>query len=110
MTRLGRRVQYCPLVGPDTPVYDTPDRGSEAPVVGTLRAGGLANWFVGQAERSTFRRGEHETRWWAFTLSDDRTWGWVPEVYFKGGVDTEPGAGLLACATRDNPCRETVGR
>ena len=29
-------------------------------MVGTLRSGGLANWFIGQEERSTFRRGPHE--------------------------------------------------
>ena len=75
VTRLNLRVQYCPIFEPGTPVYDSPDRGNDARVVGTLRVAGLANWFIGQDERSVYRRGTGENRWWAYTVSDDDTFG-----------------------------------
>jgi hypothetical protein len=105
VARLGRRVQHCPLFRAGTPVYDSPDEGNAAKEIGSLRTGGPNNWFVGRAERSTFRSEGIENRWWAFTLSD-RTWGWVPEVDFSGGADNERDAGLRLCDTADNPCRE----
>src|SRR6185312_17563346 len=35
--------------------------------------------------------------WWAKTLSDDNHWGWVPEVYFRGGDNDEADPGLPRC-------------
>ena len=86
-------------------MFASPDQGNAGPSVGTLRSGGRQNWFVGQAQRSTYRLDGTENRWWAYTLSDDRTWGWVPEVFFAGGKDNDPDAGLAVCSARRNPCR-----
>ena len=33
--------------------------------------------------------------WWASTRADDGAWGWVSEVYFKGGDENDPDAGLF---------------
>jgi hypothetical protein len=88
-------------------VYSSPD--GHGVQVGVLRAGGSANWFVGQSYRSSFVRGNLQNGWWAYTLSDKDSagnshWGWVPETYFKGGNNNEPDAGLFMCGTHGNIC------
>jgi hypothetical protein len=35
--------------------------------------------------------------WWAYAQTDDGHWGWVPEVYFHGGSNDQPVAGLVIC-------------
>ncbi len=35
--------------------------------------------------------------WWARTISDEGIWGWVPEVFFRGGDTYEPDFGLRSC-------------
>ena len=36
--------------------------------------------------------------WWAYTKGDvNHRWGWVPEVFLKGGGNDEPDAGLPIC-------------
>jgi len=107
----GHRAQRCPLVGTNIPVFDSPDAGNGAHKVGVLHAGGSTNWFVGQAYGSNFVSADRKLQngWWAFTLSDkdpsgNSHWGWVPEIYFQGGANNEPDAGLFVCGTRANSC------
>jgi hypothetical protein len=38
--------------------------------------------------------------WWAYTLADTGQWGWVPEVFFKGGRDSDADAGLRILENR----------
>jgi Prokaryotic phospholipase A2 len=35
--------------------------------------------------------------WWAYAKTDDGHWWWVPEVYFHGGSNDQPDAGLVTC-------------
>lgn len=103
-----RVAQFCPLWRDNVPVYDSPDRGNGARVVGTLRFAGPvtkpANWFIGDSYRSNFVLGSYSNHWWAYTLSDNNTWGWVPEVYFKGGGNNIGDATLVPCGMVLNPC------
>jgi hypothetical protein len=99
-------MQQCPLTQANVPVYASPDDGNNQRPIGYLRAGGSANWFVGQIYRSNFALGGLSNRWWAYTLSDrdqsgQSRWGWVPQVYFQGGENDERDAGLYQCA--DHP-------
>ncbi len=103
-TQFGHKVQYCPLWRDNVPVYDSPDKGGNARQVGTLVVGGSANWFVGQSQRSRYTFGAYTNQWWAFTMADNDVWGWVPEVYFKGGANDEKDGGLHVCNTRGNVC------
>jgi hypothetical protein len=104
VSKFGHRAQVCPLWRDNVPVYDSPDRGGAARQIGTLYKGGRANWFVGQSQRSSYSFGPYQNRWWAFTMADNDTWGWVPEVFFKGGENDERDAGLHECGTRGNVC------
>jgi hypothetical protein len=104
------KVQRCPLVQGDVPVYDSPDRGNAARQVGKLSGGDTVNWFVAQSYRSDYTSGPNVNHWWAFTLSDkdasgNSHWGWVSETFFKGGANDERDAGLFDCDTHGNICR-----
>jgi hypothetical protein len=103
-SRAGHLVQYCPLTQGNVPVYNTPDAGNGATVVGRLVNGGRSNWFVGDQIRSDFRLGAYTNYWWAYTLADNGRWGWVPEVYFRGGDNNEGDAFLKVCNTAGNFC------
>jgi hypothetical protein len=98
-------VQYCPLTQGHVPVYADPTTPS--PIVGWLNAGGSANWFTFQSCHAywynpvlhrtdqPFRLGSYVNGWYASTLSDPPSrWGYVPEVYFRGGDNWEHDAGL----------------
>jgi hypothetical protein len=105
----GHLAQRCPLASGNVPVFDSPDLGHAAHQVGVLKAGGSANWFVGQSYRSSFVAGGLQNGWWAFTLSDkdaqgNSHWGWVPETYFQGGANNEPDAELFVCGAHGNRC------
>jgi hypothetical protein len=97
-------VMTCPLWTGNVPVraYNSP----RAPVVGKLVQGGSANWFVVE------KRGDRQSVsgatniYWASTMADNGAWGWVSEVYFRGGGNDEDDRGLLfpgpmTCST---PC------
>lgn len=103
-----RLVQSCPLTRDGVPVFDSPSKGNGARRVGTLVRAGTdqkpANWFIGQTYQSNYVLGQYSNRWWAYTLSDNGTWGWVPEVYFRGGGNNVADSGLLRCGARMNPC------
>jgi hypothetical protein len=44
--------------------------------------------------------------WWALTRTKDGVWGWVPEVFFRGGDPFEPDYGLRFCPEpgAEDPC------
>jgi hypothetical protein len=91
-------VQYCPLTATlpagGVPVYKAPYLNSGK--VGALYSGGSANWFEGQ-ECEQYSFGTYmgyKNDWWAYTEADNGHWGFVPEVYFKGGKNNERDAGL----------------
>jgi hypothetical protein len=88
-------VQKCPLWRGDVGVYDL-NTGRK---VGTLEVGGSANWFVCQAKFIDHPAdlGGYSNVWWAYTMADNRQWGWVSEVYFSGGGDFERDARLAIC-------------
>jgi hypothetical protein len=94
-----RGVHYCPLWTGHVPVYDRSAITNDNPkVVGWLRQGGRANWFIAQCSAARgieFHLGSYYNNWWAFTEADNRHWGWVSEVYFKGGGNNERDAGPL---------------
>lgn len=101
VSRANHWVQYCPMWRGSVPVYSSPDQGNAATVLGYLnRASG--NWFVGDLNRSTYRSGSLVNTWWAYTMADNGRWGWVPEVFFSGGLNNEPDAGLYVCGAGPN--------
>jgi len=83
----------CPLWRGNVPVHAW--SSSAAPVVGHLVAGGSANWFVAEKQSNPYRLGGAQNNWWASTMADNGRWGWVSEVYFRGGGPNENDAGLL---------------
>lgn len=102
------RVQPCPLVSPLPPrgwipVYARPvarPAGALAPSAAGWLHGVADQRFVCQrkfADEYVHPQGDRNN-WWAYTRSDDGVWGWVPQVFFKGGNDDEPDAGLAPCA------------
>jgi hypothetical protein len=86
----------CPLVRGKIPVYKRPTTNSER--VGTLVGGDSRNWFVEQYHHFSkpepkSARGVHNY-WWAYTLADNKQWGFVPQIYFRGGgYDEKDGGG-----------------
>lgn len=91
--KFGYHVQYCPLWTAPVPVYSWRDPGSTR--VGWLYSASN-NWFVCQTDiaATTVHYGPYYNKWWARTMADNLRWGWVPEVYFKGGDNNEPDATL----------------
>lgn len=89
----GTTVQNCSLWRGNVPVIN-----HNWKTVGHLYSAN-GNWFVCQAKGGTYRApGTNlKNNWWAYTLSDNGTWGWVPEVYFKGGNNYEPDGNLRHC-------------
>jgi hypothetical protein len=90
-------VQYCPDWSPDNyiPVYATAFPNSM--IIGHIYAPGN-DWYTCQLQTS----GVHNlngllNNWWAYTRADNLNWGWVPETYFRGGVNYEADAGLRRC-------------
>jgi uncharacterized protein (UPF0333 family) len=51
----------------------------------TIHAG--TNWVVCQQQGGERYIGSSHNNWWAWTLSDQGTWGWVNAVYGSGGVN-----------------------
>ena len=91
----------CPLTQNKVPVYATPTVGSEQ--IGWLWVRGAEpkkyNSFVHQVEGEIYSKpgkSSVKNQWWGFTQADkagrkpgDSGWGYVPEVYFKGGDNFE---------------------
>ena len=103
----GLTMQSCPLVSPlagGVPVYTAPvpnPAGATPPApAGWMR--NITNRFFECDQRFTDAVYYHPTGgwrnvWWAKTIGDGGVSGWVPEVFFDGGADDEPDAGLRAC-------------
>jgi hypothetical protein len=99
-------VQPCPLVAPEPgnriPVYARPVErrpGAPLPAPDGWLNGTSGQYFVCQAPGPAVHHpAGWRNVWWAYTASDTGVaWGWVPQVYFKGGADDEPDAGLRRC-------------
>jgi hypothetical protein len=108
-------VQYCPLWMPSKGYVPVHALASGKPVeIGRLDEAGSANWFICQLNYPGIRYTAPGTRysntWWALTVSDDGHKGWVSEVYFSGGANDEPDAGLRRCGSNTVEQRPNVGR
>ncbi len=85
--------KYCPLTSGTIPVYEWSSTG--APVVGYLVGGDSRNWFINQKKSNYAARGQYWNTHWASTMADNGRYGWVPEIYFRGGNNDEADRGLL---------------
>jgi hypothetical protein len=82
----------------DVPVYAAPDPGSR--VIGHLKS--RSNWYLFEFKGRRLDVGRNWNTWWASTKADASTvvpgadgWGYVNEVYFRGGKNDEDDRGLL---------------
>jgi len=64
-------------------------------LVGTLHKG--TNWVICQRTGGQARSGAYYNNNWAWTLSDQNTWGWVNAVYAQGGDNNGAFGGVPAC-------------
>jgi hypothetical protein len=105
-------VQSCPLIAlqPDgAPLYATPvpnAAGATPPRPDGWVKGPDAADFVCDRDLpdAVFHHPQGwRNRWWAYTRSAEGVWGWVPEVYFRGGDDDEGDAGLRRCPAPQPP-------
>lgn len=88
-------VYKCSLWTGNVPVRESPAPG--APIVGYLNQGGSVNWFTSQGHTGDHSRqylNGYHNKYWAHTMADNGRWGFVSEVYFTGGGNDEPDAGL----------------
>jgi hypothetical protein len=102
-------VQKCDLGNPYAhdriPVYANPvahAKGTPKPAAAGYLQGTSNQYFVCQSRfpnASYYHPKGWRNVWWAYTKSDDHKWGWVPEVFFRGGDDNEADAGLRPCTT-----------
>lgn len=88
----GGYAQYCPITQRNVPVRAS--RSPSARIVGYLYQGGSANWFGYQWTGYTQHLGSYYNNWWATTEADNGSFGYVSEVYFKGGGNDERDATL----------------
>lgn len=95
-SRLNISVQNCPDWAPaQIPVFagvstDTANVGSIDP------AGN--DWYRCQAQGESYSHPfGYENNWWARTMADNGRWGWVNQVFFRGGANNEPDANLARC-------------
>jgi hypothetical protein len=100
--------QQCPLTGalrqPGgywVPAYSkaTAERQAAVTPIGWLHST-TGQYFRCQARfaRDYVHRGTGwRNNWCAYAKTDDGHWGWVPEVYFRGGGNDHPDAGLVTC-------------
>ncbi|MEZ5120723.1 MAG: hypothetical protein R2736_03950 [Solirubrobacterales bacterium] len=97
-------VQRCPLVSGRIPVYEAPRRNART--IGWLVGGDSRNWFFEQWPACSLAESVpnhgHFNHWWAETVADNLQWGYVNEVFFRGGVDYE-GDGALKGYTPAHP-------
>ena len=100
-------VQNCLLWRGNVPLYASPFTfGPPNWVVGYLYSAS-GNWFICQMDQqiadgrlyqtATYHYGPYYNKWWAYTIGDNGSYGWVPEVFFKGGDNNEPDRGLADC-------------
>lgn len=103
------KVQPCPLAAPLppngwVPVYREPvavAAGQTPPTPDGWLHGTTNQYFVCDArfaDAAYHHPSGWRNVWWAYTQADGSDlWGWVPEVFFAGGADDEPDAGLRRC-------------
>jgi hypothetical protein len=79
-------VQNCDDWTPDPrkliPVYNR--KAQNATVVGYIYQPG-PDWYLYQELGASYTLNGYRHNWWAMTMADNGNWGWVSEVYFKGG-------------------------
>jgi hypothetical protein len=107
-------VQPCQLTSPlandGIPVYTGPVESS----VGATPPAPTAGWLHGTTGKqfvceSLFPEALYHhpagwyNSWWAYTRAENGAWGWVPEVFFKGGDNDEPDSGLRTCPAPPDP-------
>lgn len=63
--------------------------------VGTIHGG--TNWVLCQAVGETVHYGRSYNDTWAYTLSDQHTWGWVNAVFARGGANDGRFGGVPTC-------------
>jgi hypothetical protein len=97
---------FCPLTQNKVPVYKAPDPASSQ--IGVLNLRGPTtrprNFFLHQVRAELYSppgKPNVVNDWWGYTRADiagrapfSDGWGYVPEVYFKGGDNFVPDAGL----------------
>jgi hypothetical protein len=108
------QVRLCPLTSPLppngwVPVYKSPvasPKGAPPPAAAGWLHGTANQYFV--CDRAFpaapyYHPSGWRNVWWAYTKSDDGVWGWVPEVFFRGGNDDERDGGLSNAAMCPDP-------
>lgn len=65
--------------------------------VGTIHGG--TNWVICQSVGRTVHYGKSYNHWWAYTQSDQGTWGWVNAVFATGGGNNGGFGGVPACSS-----------
>ena len=87
----------CPVVWPSNgkiPIYAS----GTTTIIDYLHSSTGTQYFACEATGGRYTRGSDTNIWWAWTQGDEHgSWGWVPEVFFKGGLNDEPDAGLPTC-------------
>jgi hypothetical protein len=107
-------VQPCPLTSPLppnnwVPVYRVPvpnPRGNPPPAPAGWLQSTVGRYFVCHRAFPAalyYHPSGWRNLWWAYTRDDAGNWGWVPEVFFKGGDDDEPDYGLRSCPEPSPP-------
>lgn len=75
----------------------SPVRNKYNTQVGTLQAG--TNWVICQARGTTIRLDtSYYNYWWAYTMADNGSIGWVNAVYGSGGDNYGTFSGVPVCA------------
>ncbi|MEO3802290.1 hypothetical protein [Nonomuraea sp. B1E8] len=89
------QVQNCPDWSPSgsIPVYKSARKGT---IVGYINPAGN-DWYLCEKVGARYELGRYHNYWWAATMADNNRWGYVNEVYFRGGGNDEPDAGLRTC-------------
>jgi hypothetical protein len=101
----GTTVKRCPLAAPlsgnRVPVYrDSVTYDDPAYRVGWLDFGQAQYFYCERDLINIYHHPLHpswQNYWWAETVADNGRPGIVPEVYFRGGANYEPDAGLGNC-------------
>ncbi|MGW4962971.1 hypothetical protein ACWEPL_37625 [Nonomuraea sp. NPDC004186] len=88
-------VQNCPDWSPSgsIPVYESPAKGK---IVGYIDPAG-DDWYLCEKAGASYTLGSYRNYWWAATMADNDRWGYVSEVYFRGGGNDESDGGLREC-------------
>ena len=79
------------------PAGGAPVQTADGRTVGTLHKG--TNWVICQRTGGEARSGAYYNNNWAWTLSDQNTWGWVNAVYAQGGDNNGAFGGVPACGS-----------